>query len=163
MMKNADIFIAKEDHDYKVRVVGRATFAVGPTLRNFVTRIQNDSNIKSVSINMGKCTGMDSTFMGILAMLALKVKKYNCDMLIVNANESNQKLLYGLGLNKLFEFTGQKDEDLQYQQKEEIKTVSFQENAETVLEAHKTLMESDKNNVDKFKNVVEQVEKELKK
>ena len=47
---------------------------------------------------------MDSTFMGILAMLGLRAKKINAPMYVYNADEANLALLQGLGLRKLFEF-----------------------------------------------------------
>ena len=90
MITNAELFISKEDNAYKVKVVGRATFAIGPTLRNLVQRIESDAENKDISIDLAECTGMDSTFMGILAMLALKIKDENRIIQIANANEANQ-------------------------------------------------------------------------
>ena len=162
-MTNAEIFVSKQGDAYKVKVAGRATFAVGPTLRNLVQRIDSDSVENGVSIDLSECTGMDSTFMGILAMLALKIRKDKNLVNIVNANNANKKLLDGLGLNKLFTYVETSDKEKQDWEKEEDKEVSFEENANTVLQAHKTLIETDTSNVEKFKNVVDQVEKEIKK
>ena len=160
-MIKPEIFVSREEDAYKVKVVGRSTFAVAPAMRNLVQRIDSDSST-GVSIDLSECTGMDSTFMGILAMLALKIKNNKQSALIANANEDNKKLLDGLGLNKLFEYIETPADEQHNWEKEEEKDTSFKENAETVLQAHKTLMETDITNVDKFKNVVEQVEKELK-
>lgn len=160
-MSNAEIFVSKEDNAYKVKVVGRATFAVGPTLRNLVQRIESDAENKNVSIDLGKCTGMDSTFMGILAMLALKIKDEKRSIQIANANEANQKLLNGLGLNKIFEYTDTSEDEKHNWGKEENKSTTLKENAETVLQAHKSLIETDTSNVEKFQKVVDAVEKDI--
>lgn len=162
-MSNAEIFVSKENKAYKVKVVGRATFAVCPTLRNLVQRIESDAENKNISIDLDKCTGMDSTFMGILAMLALKIKDESRSIKITNADEANQKLLNGLGLNKIFEYVETKADEKEDWKKEEDKKASLEENANTVLQAHKVLMETDTGNVEKFKNVVEQVEKDIEK
>ena len=162
-MNKAEIFVSKENDAYKVKVSGRATFAVGPTLRNLVRRIESDLPKNGITINLSECTGMDSTFMGILAMLALKLKNENITVQIANASEANKRLFDGLGLNKLFDYISINGNSNQEWIKEEDKDSSFRENAETVLEAHKSLVETDTGNIDKFKNVIEQVEKDIEK
>lgn len=160
-MNKAEIFVSRENDAYRVKVAGRATFAVSPTLRNLVQRIESDLPKNGVSIDLSECNGMDSTFMGILAMLALKLKNNDQYVEIANANEANKRILYGLGLNKLFKYIETEKMNQPDWVKEEEKEVSFRENAETVLEAHKTLVKTDTDNINKFKNVIEQVEKEL--
>ena len=99
--------------------------------------------------------------MGILAMLGLRAKKINAPMCVYNAGEANLALLQGLGLKKLFEFC---DGDMGgtsgkgWSAGEEAAG-----RAETVLEAHQTLMTADEQNVKKFEKVVELVQKDLDK
>jgi len=163
MTVNADIFVSKEKDEYKVKVIGRATFAVAPTIRNLVQRMESDAGQNNISINLEKCTGMDSTFMGILAMLALKIRnKQQRSVQILNATEANKKLLNGLGLNKLFDYSEVQDPAPSKWIKEKEKTASLKENADTVLQAHKTLIETDIGNSEKFQKVVDQVKKEIK-
>jgi anti-anti-sigma factor len=158
-MNNADIFVAQHLGTFKVKVTGRATFAVAPTMRELVQAVENASDKRGVTIDLTQCTGMDSTFMGILTMLALKVRKENITVKLVNAGD-NKKLLDGLGLKKLFNYV---DEEVSSDdwQKTAINHTTIKENAKTVLDAHKILMKADENNIDKFKNVVKMVEKEL--
>ena len=161
-MNNAEIFVAQDHGTYKMKVVGRATFAVGPAVRELVQNLEKESDKKGVTIDLTECTGMDSTFMGILAMLALKVRKDDIKVKIINAGK-NKNLLDGLGLNKLFDYV---DEEVEIKNENWHKTntdnKTLQESAETVLDAHKILMKADEGNVEKFKNVVKMVEKELK-
>lgn len=158
-MNNAEIFVDQKGGQYNVRVDGRATFAVGPTFRDLVKTLDQESAKKGVNIDLTECTGMDSTFMGILAMLALKVRKDNITVKIINAG-NNQRLLDGLGLKKLFNYVEEEVKEKDWK-KTKIGETSFRENAETVRDAHKVLMKTDVDNVAKFKNVVEMVEKEL--
>ena len=103
---------------------------------------------------------MDSTFMGILAMLGLRAKKINAPMYVYNADEANLALLQGLGLRKLFEFrNGNMDQNSGKDWVSESGETSGR--AETVLEAHQTLMSADEQNVKKFEKVVELVQKDL--
>jgi len=158
-MNNADIFIAHHLGTFKVKVIGRATFAVGPTLRELVQTVENEPEKRGVTIDLTQCTGMDSTFMGILAMLALKVRKDNITVKLVNAGE-NRKLLDGLGLKKLFNYIDEEPSSDNWK-KTAVNHTTMKESAKTVLDAHKVLMKADENNIDKFKNVVKMVEKEL--
>jgi len=57
-------------------------------------------------VDLSECSGMDSTFMESLAMIALKVKQLGITADIINAGENNIKLLTGLGLQKLFQLLG---------------------------------------------------------
>ncbi len=160
-MNNAEILVAKKLGTFKIKVIGRATFAIGSTLRNLVKDIENEKNKKNVTIDLTDCTGMDSTFMGILAMLALKVLKENITIEIVNPRH-NRELLNGLGLKKLFTYV---ERDIQGDEwkKTNTHTATIKESAQTVLDAHKILMKADEGNIDKFKTVVNMVEKELEK
>ena len=160
-MSNAEILVAETSGDYKIKVVGRATFSVGPTLRELVKNLEMEADKRSVTIDLTDCTGMDSTFMGILAMMALQLRKDNITIKIVNAGE-NQKLLNGLGLSKLFNYVEEEVNEAPAWHKKKTDS-NNKESAATVLEAHKTLMEADDSNVDKFKSVVELVEKEIEK
>ena len=160
-MSNAEIFVAERSGDYKIKVVGRATFSVGPALRELVKTLEEEPNKRSVSIDMAECTGMDSTFMGILAMMALQLRKNNITIKIVNAGE-NEKLLNGLGLKKLFNYVEEDSDDNSSWCRQKSDSDS-KKSAATVLDAHKTLMEANESNVDRFKNVVKMVEKEVEK
>ena len=103
-MKNAEVLIASNDGVYSIKVNGRATFECAPPLRSLAKDLENVM-FKRVDVDLSACTGMDSTFMGILAMLGLRSKKIDAVMTIFNAGELNKSLLFGLGLKKLFNFS----------------------------------------------------------
>ena len=55
-------------------------------------------------VDLNSCTVMDSTFMGTLAGIALRLREFgNGSLLVRNANERNWDLLQNLGLNNLFD------------------------------------------------------------
>ena len=156
---SAEIIISNDGDSYYITVNGRATFEHASRLRNLAKSLE-ECTFSGISVDLASCTGMDSTFMGILAMLGLRARKISSTMTIYNAGESNTALLHGLGLKKLFEFkdgnmkaSAGKDWDA------ESKETAGQ--AETVLEAHQTLMNADEQNVKKFEKVVELVQKDL--
>ena len=102
---------------------------------------------------------MDSTFMGMLAMLGLSARKKSVPAEIFNASEQNEKLLCGLGLNKVFEFKLGEFEAAAGDAASNATTP--ESNAHNVLDAHQTLMDIDVSNVPKFEKVVEFVKKDI--
>ena len=57
-----------------VRVVGRGTYKISGALKEFAGRALDDRDI-GVVVDLDACTGMDSTFMGVIAGLAMRLKK----------------------------------------------------------------------------------------
>jgi len=167
-MQNGELFISSRDGVYRIRVIGRATFECAPALRNMASTLEQET-FRQVRIDLSGCTWMDSTFMGILAMIGLRAKKINAEAFIVNADAQNENLLCGLGLRKVFQFTTEKNEPDAPAPAEAPKSSSSSaqdsalDSAKTVLAAHETLMDVDEENVRKFRNVVSMVRQEIQK
>ena len=161
-MKQAKVLIARENGAYHIKVEGRATFECSPPLRNFANSL-DEQDCKGIFIDLSACAGMDSTFMGILAMIGLKAKKLGSLVSIVNASDNNKNLLNGLGLQKIFTYTTTSEIESHQRWMDAGTSIDKTEKAETVLIAHETLMEVDKQNIPKFQNVVDFVKKDLQK
>ena len=71
---STEIIISNDGDAYFITVNGRATFEHASQLRNLAKSLENTAFSK-ISLNLANCGGMDSTFMGILAMLGLRAKK----------------------------------------------------------------------------------------
>ena len=148
-MKENDLLISNRNGCYTVTVSGRANFEYAVPLRDLA---RSTAEFDGFRFDMKNCTAMDSTFMGVLSMLALKAKKNGIVIDICNAPPTLHKLLRDLGVAKLFSFS-------------EEETVSAGDNAavkrdmlttaETVEEAHRTLADINPENAEKFKDVIE--------
>ena len=157
-MTNGEVIISGSGEFYAVKVSGRATFECVAPLRTLSKQLDT-ADFKKVDIDLAECQGMDSTFMGVLAMMALRAKKIGAVISIYNANDLNRNLLYGLGLKRLFQFTeGTVDVSGSAAEAQPVDKITH---ATTVLEAHKTLMDVDQSNVGKFEKVVDYVQKDL--
>ena len=164
-MQSGELFISSRDGVHTVRVAGKGTFECAPGLRN-LGKTLDQTSFQEVRIDLRECTWMDSTFMGILAMIGLRAKRINAKMTILNAGPQNTALLCGLGLKKLFVFedsaAGSGAENAVPQNGGAAEN-SATENARMVLDAHETLMNVDEANVAKFKGVVSLVKNDLEK
>ncbi|MBR1967379.1 MAG: STAS domain-containing protein [Lentisphaeria bacterium] len=152
-MKDDDILISNSGSVYNIKVRGRANFEYAVPLRHFSNCMS--SSIELICIEASECTFMDSTFMGVLAMIGMKAKKFRAIVEIHCMAPQVRALLKGLGVDKLFTFcdenggiTVESWHNVLPQKKSALET------AETVSEAHKTLVEADDSNAEKFKEVI---------
>jgi anti-anti-sigma regulatory factor len=135
-----------------VRIIGRGTFMCSQSLRDFGSQ-SISSGIKKLIIDLSECDGMDSTFMGVLAMLAQQDRSVGVE--ICNADDYKKKLLAGLGIKRLFCFAHTDTDDITWQTLLEAKADDPLARGRVMLEAHETLIDADPENVPKFKDVVD--------
>jgi anti-sigma B factor antagonist len=163
-----------------VKVVGRGSFQNSGCLKAFYQQLLKEGVSRFV-VDLEACTYLDSTFLGILLGLGLKLKEHGKGLLqIRNASSRNMELLRNLGLDRLINIegvgeagsaaavggnnprmnhlNGVKEGDLQEMP---CPVPTRAEAAPTILEAHENLMGFDPRNVPKFKDVVEFLREDL--
>ncbi len=148
-----------------IKVVGRGSFQNSSCLKAFYQQLLKDG-VRRFVVDLDACTYLDSTFLGILLGLGLKLKEAGNGLLhILNANTRNLELLKNLGLDRLINIDSSKVPLNGVTQKplEEMAcpVPTRAEAAPTILEAHENLMEFDPRNVPKFKDVVEFLREDL--
>jgi len=158
-MGKADLTISEANGVCSIKVSGRANFDCGMPLRNFAKNF--DGTTRLISIDLTGCESMDSTFMGILTMLALRAKKSGAELELVNVSDYCRNLLNGLGVEKMFTFRSAAEavsgsSALSGEERRDKLAV-----AEAVVEAHKTLMDVSLDNIAKFEKVVEFAESDV--
>ncbi len=160
-MNSTDLQILRTPEGYNIKICGRANFQYGMPLRTFARSLEGDFG--QIRIDVKDCLAMDSTFMGILAMIGLKSNKLNRKAEILNASEYVHGLLKGLGLVNIFKFTDGKSPAGGEEVKQNSENNTQLNTAETVVEAHKTLVVADSDNQEKFKAVIDFAEHDLQK
>ena len=95
--------VARQGAATYLRVLGRATFTVGPVLKQFGTAAIEDGCTRMV-LDVSACEGMDSTFMGVLAGMATRLaRQTGGKMLMLNVSDKLFDILSTLGLDQLME------------------------------------------------------------
>lgn len=148
---------------------GRGSFQNSPELKDFVNKgIRQDR--KRFVLDLQRCQGMDSTFMGILSCVACKLEDAEGWLLVSNAAGRNGELLRGLGLDQVF--TVEDGTELARREThgataESIsgwdvprKECSKGEQRDVCLEAHEALADIDPANADKFRDVINLMRRE---
>lgn len=165
----ASILLGEFDDFIWIRCLGKGNFLNSPLLKR-AGEIYIESGKALIVVDLEACTGMDSTFMGTLAGLAIKLdKKRGGALHIARADEKSKDSLDGLGLDFLMEINPEEavwkadlatiEDSLKAQESpgdEEGDPAQF------VLEAHQTLSEVNPENRGKFLAVVEMFENEVR-
>jgi len=166
-VSNNNIILVKTFNDFTwIRCQGKGSFINSPQMKTWAEE-QISNGIQTVVIDLEECTGMDSTFMGTMAGIAMKLAKVdNGKLQIASASDKNRRSLEDLGLSMLIEIEPQEatwQNDL-----EDIRSALIEQTAidkvdktQHVFDAHKLLCEADENNDEKFATVLDVLEAEL--
>lgn len=165
-LENDALMVAVKPPCAVVIVRGRGTFKVAPALKKFGgTAIEGGCNL--LVVDMRDCIGMDSTFMGIVGGLAMRLRKEKAGALaMANLSSKNKSLLATLGLDRCVKTEGA-----------EADLAAFLGNAnlarldpsgtdrnlttQTMLDAHHTLVSISPDNLAKFKDVIAYLQDEM--
>lgn len=140
-----------------VRIEGRASFQNSPCLRDFIAELMQEGKRKFV-LDFLHCSGMDSTFLGVLAGAAIQLRKSTPagGLTLVRVGPRNLELIRNLGLHRLLTVESgdfpmsfnHRDNALVCQDRSEL------DNAKVCLEAHESLVAADEANRAKFQDVL---------
>lgn len=169
--KSADkLFVAADERRAYVRVVGRGSFKVSPALKEFAAGALT-GNCTELVLDMKDCIGMDSTFMGVLAGIALRLRERQGRVVMVNLSTRTRGLLATLGLDQVIvpfmagdtppDLAGLLAGDASLAALEDRER-STRETAEMMVEAHQNLIELSPQNLPKFKDVLAFLREDLK-
>ena len=144
-----------------VKVEGRGSFLNSGNLKEFA-REMVDRGYREFVVDLANCVMMDSTFMGTMAGVALRLKELGQGHLhVVHCGPRSEALLSGLGLDQLFDihYNGAAAPDCNSMEPES--KPDKKETAETMLEAHEALCQASPENVSRFKDVLDYLKQDL--
>jgi len=131
------------------------------SLDKLLNKIEQQQNVVGAIVDLTQTTFIDSTVLGVLAKLGLKLKQiHKIQAVMLSTNQDITTLANSMGLGQVFvilNYCG--DPSLcTLELTEEYVTHSAMLN--TVLDAHKTLMRLNQNNQNMFEPLVKQLQKE---
>jgi anti-sigma B factor antagonist len=170
VIDHSDIHFGNFDGFSWIRCSGRGNFEVSIPLKQCAENLLA-SGCRCLVIDLEACTAMDSTFMGTLTGLSLRLTKQagGGRLEIAAANEKNTNSLEDLGLDALMEINPSSapwqknlaEIRLQLRAWDSGSRLSMHERGVQVLDAHKNLAATNESNARKFETVLEILEKEV--
>ncbi len=165
MTTNPSILVGTENRTVLVRVEGKGTFLNSTGLKEFAKEMVN-RGFRDFVIDLARCPVMDSTFMGTLAFVGLRLRDLGQgELRVTNLNERNYDLLTNLGLDQLFTVGGPEDPPGAGAVVPQTPLGTAPDDKltqkRTMLEAHEAVVEADGANAAKFKDVIEYLKQDL--
>ena len=143
-----------------VRVEGKGSFLNSGNFKQFV-REMVDRGYREFVVDLVDCVMMDSTFMGTMAGLALRLKEIGQGHLrVVHCGERSRQLLSGLGLDQLFQISSNGARAPECGALA-TKTLEKKDQAKEMLAAHEALCEAAPENLLRFKDVLDYLKQDL--
>ena len=152
-----------------IKINGRANFSSSMDFRTVVNELLA-KGYRYVVLDLSECQLMDSTFLGVLAGLGLKLNPSpggpaDSAIELLNPNARVSDLLENLGVLHLFKITHGEAAAPCSSDPQPVTpgNASKLETSRACLEAHRTLMEISPANVAKFKDLTQFLAEDLKK
>lgn len=149
-----------------VKVEGKGSFLNSGSLKEFAREMLH-RGYREFVVDLADCAMMDSTFMGTMASVALRLKELGCGHLhVVHCGNRSRDLLAGLGLDQIFDIRGNGAvapdcETLGGRTADQACESQKREQAQTMIEAHEALCEAAPENVFRFKDVLDYLKQDL--
>lgn len=151
-----------------VKIAGRANFSSSIDFRTLVNELQQ-KGYKYFVLDLSECLLMDSTFLGVLAGFGLKMNAAQPEesapaIELLNPNPRITDLLESLGVVHLFKLA-EGSSTLPQQVEPRLHdpvNATREEVTQACLEAHRTLMQINPENIPKFKEVAQFLADDLK-
>lgn len=143
------------------KIIGEVRAQACISLDKLLNRIDQNAQVIGAVVDLTETTFIDSTVLGILAKLGIKLKQeHQVQAIMFSTNPDITTLANSMGLNQVFVI-------LNYCGNPQVCTNELAEShithssmLKTVLEAHKTLMQLNDANKNMFEPLVNQLKKE---
>ncbi|HEY6167279.1 MAG TPA: STAS domain-containing protein, partial [Verrucomicrobiae bacterium] len=161
------LLVAIVDRVVVIKITGRANFTLSVDFKRLVAELRARGH-KCFALELSQCLMMDSTFLGVLAGMGLKLAEdettQNNPICLIASNSRILDMLDNLGVKHLFKVVDNSAPVPEAFQPVESAAASAPktEISRTCLEAHELLMAINPANVAKFKDVTAFLAEDLK-
>jgi anti-anti-sigma factor len=149
-----------------VRVEGKGNFLNSGNFKEFA-REMVARGYREFVVDLENCIMMDSTFMGTLAGVALRLKELGRGHLhVIHCGQRSRDLLTGLGLDQVFSIhangtAAPNEQDVVTEALPAEPTAQKQRQAQQMLDAHEALCAAAPENLSRFKDVLDYLKQDL--
>ena len=142
-----------------VKVLEKASYLNCEPIRNFFEE-QNKRGCNRFVIDFQHCSSMDSTFLGILVGVALKVRNSadGGSFTLLNLRGRNLETVCNLGIHQIADISSDQVNNIEELENLSSKSSTPNANTDTIYAAHKALMNLNEKNLRAFSDVVSYLE-----
>lgn len=150
------VFLVDASNDpVLIRIEGRASFQNSGCVRQFISQMMGEGRQRFV-LDCRDCSGMDSTFLGVLAGAAIELRRRAPAgaLVVARAGARNLELMRNLGLHRLVTLDMGETAPAGTAAPLPCTPPGEVEGARLVLEAHENLVAADEANRGRFQDVL---------
>lgn len=158
-MTEGKILAAEHHGAYALKLVGDVRVNLCSSIDDYLEHMYSDPAFESVMVDLCEAEGIDSTTLGLLAKLALRVRKqFGLRPVIYSCSNGINRLLQSMAFGKLFDI--REENVLNGAVISEIPAVSDEPEVvrEKVIEAHRVLMDLSDENRERFQDLMTALE-----
>ncbi len=159
MENSGHILVANEGGAHIIKFTGNVRMPLCSSLNSYIERILAAPDVNAVLVDLSENVAIDSTMLGLLAKLSIKVrKKFGIPTTIVSTNPDITRVLDSMGFDQVFVIIDESRGIPPDLEKLPVLEASEEETREHILEAHRTLVNLNESNAGAFREVVEMLE-----
>jgi anti-anti-sigma factor len=150
------VLVAEHKETYVLKLVGDVRLTLSSTIEQFVERMFSCVTCQAVVVDLTEAEGLDSTTLGLLAKMALFVRKHlHIRPIAVSDNDSILRLLSSMGFEQIFDIQRTREVCAVADRELQAETLDEKAAREKVLQAHQVLMTLNQKNRETFKELVD--------
>ena len=160
-MSTGHVEYASLDGTHIFKLIGEVRAQSCISLDKLLNKLEQHENVVGAIVDLTQTTFIDSTVLGVLAKLGLKLKQiHHIQAVMLSTNPDITILANSMGLGQVFVILNYCGDPQVCTRALVEENINHSNMLTTVLEAHKTLMKLNENNQNMFEPLVKQLEKE---
>ena len=159
-MDNGNVLHACHNDVHVLRFIGDIRYTLSPSIDRFLEEIFSGSQPASFVIDLTEADSIDSTNLGLLARLAIRMQRLDAQRITIVSNRADiNSVLTSMALDEVFDIV--EDTGLETDAAQEVpqKNTDRETLARTLIDAHRALMDLNEHNREMFQDVVAALEK----
>jgi anti-anti-sigma factor len=155
------ILAAEHDGAYALKLVGDVRVNLCTTIDDYLEHMFQNPGFESVLVDLCEAEGIDSTTLGLLAKLALRVKaQYGLRPTIYSSDTGINRLLSSMAFNKIFDIREENCNNSDCIDQIPSAAEDVAGTREKVIEAHRILMDMSEDNRERFRDLMAVLEQD---
>ena len=161
-MSTSKVYYAENAGIHGLKYVGHIRYTIGASLDKFIKSLFDGPRPEGFMVDLTETKTIDSTNLGLLARIAKLMKQCGAPKVtLVSTNEDINTLLFSIGFDEVFDIVDETGHVMTDSQELGLQEDTGPEMAQTVLNAHRTLMSINEDNKARFQDVIELFEQQL--
>lgn len=145
-----------------LRYVGQIRYTIGASLDRFIESLFDGQTPRGFIVDLREADSIDSTNLGLLALIAKRMEKCRAPRVtLVSTHEDINELLFSIGFDEVFDIVDESGHAMLNSQELGLNDAPGPDMAQTILEAHRTLMAMGDKNRARFQDVVDLLEQSM--